>query len=108
MNYVIDYRPGSSLLLYVLNLKKTAKAGSIRTCGLFADFRLTYCGKEIFFSEARLEIKFLNFLFPRKSQVQQRKNYNNIKCIFHFGYFPVDLFFQGFSWRRFSWEHISF
>ena len=39
----------------------------------------------------------LNFLFPKKSQIQKWKNYNNIKCIFHFGYFPAELFFQGFS-----------
>ena len=37
-----------------------------------------------------------NFLFPTKSQIQQRKNYNNLKCIFHFGYFQRIYFFRGF------------
>ena len=89
-------------------LKKITKASSIRTCSLLADIRLKYCGRKIFFSQSTLAIKFLNFLFPKKCQIQQQKNYINIKCIFHFGYFPADLFFQGFSWRRYSWEHIRF
>ena len=43
------------------------KASSINR--LFADIRLKYCGKEIFFSQATLAIKFLNFLFPKKTQI---------------------------------------
>ena len=97
MNHVIHYRPGSSLLLYFLNFLKKTEASSIRTCGLFADIRLKYCGEEKFFIQATLAIKFLNFLFPKKSQIQHRKNYINIKCIFRFEYFPVDLLFQEFS-----------
>ena len=44
--------------------RKTRIANGIKTSSRFQDFRLKYCGKEF------LQLTFLHFLFPQKSQRQ--------------------------------------
>ena len=87
--------------------RKTRKANSIKTSSLFPDFRLKYCGKEVFFSQATLAINVSTFLIPSKitktiaNKIQQYKRYFSNLCIFQCIYF-----FRGFLGGIFFWEHI--
>ena len=87
--------------------RKTRKANCIKTSRLFPDFRLKYCGKEVFSSQATLAINVSTFLAPSKIPKTIANKTTTMKTVFFiFVHFPADLVFQGSSGRHFFWEHI--
>ena len=99
----MDYRSDSPFQYIFWIFRKPAKATSIKASGLYPDFRLKYCGKEVFFSQATLAINVCCTKFLIPSEIQ-RNNCNNIKCIFYFGVFQGIKFSQGFFSAIISWD----